>query len=122
MDKLIKSESWWIEDTPSHANYKDCNKESETSGLANPCFGRGGFDLYTKWNHLIVTDMRNNTIVRSCKLIPMSPNHQKWLNEDNRAVVSEVKNTASFVAYKAKDDFYHKNDKQDKRYLITVTR
>ena len=129
MDKLIKSESWWIEDTTSHANYKDCNKESGTSGLANPCFGSGGFDLYTKWHTLIVIDTWNYTIVRSCKLIHMSTNHSEWLNEDNRVVVSEVKNTASFVAYQAKVDFYHYDGKihippaerQKKRYLIMVT-
>ena len=129
MDKNIESKTWWIEDTTSHANYKNCNKESGTSGLANPCFGSGGFDLYTKWHTLIVIDTWNYTIVRSCKLIHMSTNHSEWLNEDNRVVVSEVKNTASFVAYQAKVDFHHYDGKiaippaerQKKRYLIMVT-
>ena len=122
MTEIIEIKTWWIEDTTSHANYKNCNKESGTNGLSNPSFSNGGYDMYTKWNHLIVTDMRNNTIVRSCKLIPMSPNHQKWLNEDGRAVVKEVENTASFRAYDAKNTYFHQKDKQLNRYLITVTR
>jgi len=122
MTEIIEIKSWKLENTRSHGCYRGCSKKNGTNGLINPTLSNGGFDMFTIWKTLTVTDVWTNTVLESHKLTQMPPNHQKWLNEDGRAVVKEVENTASFRAYDAKNTYFHQKDKQLNRYLITVTR